>query len=261
GGRSYPELGGRGSGYGLARAAGHGIVAQTPALVPLVTREQWPHALAGVSLPEVRVWIDLAGLRKRDVRGELLFTHQGVSGPAALDISGDVAALLKAHGGDLDEAPLRVEVVRGMRRSAWEAEVERWRSSDGGRTVAALLGRRIPRALAHALSRLASEGGPDLGDAPASSVTREGRRRLAGVLSELPLMVRGTEGFGRAMVTRGGVDLGGVDPRTLGSRKVRGLFFAGEVLDLAGPCGGHNLQWAFSSGRLAGVSAAGFAAD
>lgn len=261
GGRSRPKLGGRGSGYELARAAGHEIVTPTPALVPLLTREEWPRSLAGVSLPDVRVWVDLPKLRKRDVRGEFLFTHRGVSGPAVLDISGAVATLLKGHGGRLDEVPLRVEVVRGMDCATWESEIERWRSTEGGRAVRALLAKRIPRALAAALARLASQGGRDLGETLASSVTREGRRRLARLLSGLPLSIIGTEGFESAMVTRGGVDLDEVDPRTLGSRLVRGLFFAGEVLDLAGPCGGYNLQWAFSSGRLVGTSAAGFVAE
>ena len=256
GGMSYPELGGRGAGYELARSVGHRIVRPTPALVPLVTGESWPHDLAGLSLPDVRVWMDLPRLRKRDVGGEFLFTHRGVSGPAVLDISGELAPLLKAHGGTLDEVPLRVEVVRGMGGDAWEAELDRWRAAEGGATLRRLLARRVPRALAEAVLRMLSGGGPDLGGARASSITREDRLRLAGALAALPLTIVGTEGFERAMVTRGGVDLREVDPRTLASRLVIGLFVAGEVLDLAGPCGGYNLQWAFSSGWLAGASAA-----
>jgi hypothetical protein len=254
GGKSRPNLGGTGSGYELARTAGHCITTSTPALVPLVTDDTWPHALAGLSLADVRVWIDRPKLRKRRTRGALLFTHRGVSGPAVLDISGEVASLLGEHGGEIDGVPLHVEVVRGTDRAAWEAELDEWRSADGGRTVRALLGERIPRALADVIARLASGPESDLGEARASSVTREGRRRLAETLSALPLLVSGTEGFAAAMVTRGGVDLAEVDPRTLASRKAAGLHFAGEVLDLAGPCGGYNLQWAFSSGRLAGLS-------
>jgi hypothetical protein len=261
GGKSYPKLGGGGSGYDLARAAGHEIVTPTPALVGLLTRETWPHAIPGISLPDVRVWIDLPKLRKRDVSGEFLLTHRGVSGPAILNISGEVASLLKKHGGALDEVPLRMEVVRGMGCGAWESEIDKWRSSDGNRSVRALLAMRLPRALADAIPAVAFEHGPDPGDTLVSSITREDRRRLADTLAALPLTITGTEGFERAMVTRGGVALGKVDPRTLGSRLVRGLFFAGEVLDLTGPCGGYNLQWAFSSGRLAGISAAGFATD
>jgi len=256
GGMSYPELGGRGIGYELARSAGHRIVTPTPALVPLVTGESWSHELAGLSLPDVRVWVDLPRLRKRDVGGEFLFTHRGVSGPAALDISGDVAPLLKAHGGTLDEVPLRVEVVRGMDRAAWEIELDEWRSNEGGAMLRGLLARRIPRALSEAVLGLLSRGGSGLGSVRAGSVSQEDRRRLANALASLPLTIVGTEGFERAMVTRGGVDLREVDPRTLASRLVGGLFLAGEVLDLAGPCGGYNLQWAFSSGWLAGPSAA-----
>jgi len=256
GGMSYPEFGGRGTGYELARSVGHRIVAPTPALVPLVPSEAWPHELAGLSLPDVRVWMDLPKLRKRDVGGEVLFTHRGVSGPAILDISGDVAPLLNPHGGSRDEVPLRVEVVRGMDRAAWEFELDEWRSREGRSMLRGLLARRIPRALCEAVLRLLSGGGTDLGSARASSVSREDRRRLADALASLPLTIVGTEGSERAMVTRGGVDLREVDPRTLASRQVGGLFLAGEVLDLAGPCGGHNLQWAFSSGWLAGSSAA-----
>ncbi len=261
GGRSYPKLGGNGSGYDLARSAGHSIVTPTPALVPLVTSETWPHALAGVALADVRVWIDRPKLRRRSVSGAFLFTHRGVSGPAVLDISGELSSLLKEHGGELDEVPLRIELVRGMDRAAWEAEIDEWRSAEGGRTIRALLADRIPRALADAIARLASDPEADIGEERASSVTRDGRRRLAETLSALPLRVSGTEGFAAAMVTRGGVELAEVDPRTLASRKAAGLHFAGEVLDLAGPCGGYNLQWAFASGRLAGASAGGSAVD
>ena len=248
GGRSHPELGATGGGYGLARQAGHTLVEPTPALVPLVTREAWPRRCAGVAVSPVRVWIDLARQSRAGVTGDVLFTHRGVSGPAALDLSGDVAALLAKH----KEVPLRIDLAPGTSAAQWAARFDRWQADSGARTVRGLLDRWLPKSLADAVSAAA---GIDPAMRPAA-VPRTRRRALAEHLAALPLTVIGTEGWDHAMVTRGGVSLKEVDPRTLESRRLPGLFFAGEILDLDGPCGGFNLQWAFSSGRLAGTSSA-----
>jgi hypothetical protein len=216
--------------------------------VPLVTREAWPRRCAGVAVSPVRVWIDLARQSRAGVTGDVLFTHRGVSGPAALDLSGDVAALLAKH----KEVPLRIDLAPGTSAAQWAARFDRWQADSGAKTVRGLLDRWLPKSLADAVSAAA---GIDPAMRPAA-VPRTRRRALAEHLAALPLTVIGTEGWDHAMVTRGGVSLKEVDPRTLESRRLPGLFFAGEILDLDGPCGGFNLQWAFSSGRLAGTSSA-----
>jgi hypothetical protein len=248
GGRSYPDLGATGTGYDLARQAGHTVVGPTPALVPLVTRETWPGGCAGVAVSPARVWIDLARQPRAGVTGDILFTHTGLSGPAVLDLSGDVAALLPKRG----SVPLRVDLAPGTSVAEWSARFDRWQAVGGEKTARALLDRYLPRSLAAAVCVAA--GIHPL--ARPAGITRPQRRTLAEHLAALPLTVTGTEGWASAMVTRGGVGLKEVDPRTLESRRVAGLFFAGEILDLDGPSGGFNLQWAFSSGHLAGESSA-----
>ena len=244
GGRSWPGLGGTGGGYALARQAGHTLVEPVPGLVPLVVGEPWPARLAGVALAGARVWIDRPAFRKAGVAGDVLFTHRGVSGPAVLDLSASVAGLL-AEGGPV---PVCVEPVAGMDADRWAGLLDVWRTSAGRRHVATLLAERLPASVGRMVCELAGVAA----ETPAGRLGAAGRHSLAGTLGRLELTVTGTEGFGVAFVTRGGVSLKEVDPHTLASRRVAGLHFAGEMLDLDGPSGGFNLHWAFASGRLAG---------
>ncbi|HUT34043.1 MAG TPA: NAD(P)/FAD-dependent oxidoreductase [Planctomycetota bacterium] len=247
GGKGYPALGATGTGYRLAEQAGHSIVPPVPALVPLVTAERWVKRVAGVTLPEAEVWVDLAKQRRTTSVGPLLFTHRGLSGPAVLDLSGDVAGLLA----DGSPVPLRVNLAPGTPSATWLARFDAWHRAHGKRLVRTLLAAHLPASLAAEVCRLAG-----CAEARASGATSAQRLALASLISALSFGITATEGFGQAVVTRGGVALKEVDPRTLQSRLRRGLFFAGEVLDLDGPCGGYNLQWAFASGALAGRSAA-----
>lgn len=251
GGKSYPGLGGTDAGYELAAALGHGLVPPVPALAGIALGEAWAGECAGIVLPDVEIGIAEPGGTRR--RGELLFTHRGISGPAALDLSGDVAAALLLRGA----VPLAVDLAPGTSREAWVRRCEEWRRTAGRKRVRTMLGAAMPHALAE---RVASAAGLAR-DAACAHITRESRERLAGAIAALPLTAVGTEGFEKAMATRGGVALCDVDARTLSSRVVRGLFFAGEVLDVDGPCGGWNLQWAFASGRLAGIEAARWVAS
>ena len=248
GGRGYPALGGSGSGYALAAQAGHTILDPRPALVPLVVQETWPRACAGSSATAARVWIHRPGQPRAGTSGDVLFTHRGLSGPAALDLSGDVSDLL-ARG---PTVPIRLCVTPDCGADEWARRFRRWESESPRKTVHNLLDGALPQSLARAL---ALEAGIAR-DARTPEVSSDRRRRLAELLTAAPLTVTATEGFARAMVTRGGVRLAEVRPETLESRLVPGLYFAGEVLDLDGPSGGFNLQWAFSSGHLAGRSAA-----
>lgn len=248
GGRSYRELGATGEGYEMARQAGHAIVEPVPALVPLLTREKWVRGCAGVSVAEAHVRIDLPGFGGRADVGGLLFTHRGISGPAALDVSGEVSALLAGHR----TVPVSINLAPGTPVSEWLERFRAWQKAEGKKRVHNLLGRYLPASLAGAVCGQIEDGGR----LRAAEFSKRHRLALAGLISSLPLTVTGTEGFANAMVTRGGVSLDEVNPRLLESRIVKGLYFAGEILDVDGPCGGFNLQWAFSSGHLAGLSAA-----
>ncbi|NLX13590.1 MAG: aminoacetone oxidase family FAD-binding enzyme [Phycisphaerales bacterium] len=247
GGRSWPRLGGTGGGYALAEQAGHKLVEPLPALVPLVTRETWPSRLAGVSLSNARVRIDHAGQSRVGLVGDVLFTHRGLSGPVALDLSGTVAGLLRRYG----TVSLRIALIAGMNASRWAERLDEWRKETGRRGIASMLREYLPASMGSLLVELAGVKERT----PVAQLTAGQRDTLADLLGGIELTVTDTEGFETAFVTRGGVVLGEVRPDTLESRRLPGLYLAGELLDLDGPCGGYNLQWAFASGYLAGRSA------
>ena len=257
GGCGYPALGSNGSGFDLAAAVGHTLVRPVPALVPLVTVEDWPRELAGIVLDPARVRCDATGRDRHAHVGPLLFTHRGVSGPPALDVSGAVAERLacaegaagtQAGGNAPRGVMLRVAWRADRDTAAWRALFDHWRETHGGRALHNLLAGELPVRLAQTLCRLAGAA-----DVAAARARRAQLDQLAGWCGDAPLEIAGTEGWEQAMVTRGGVAWDEVNPRTLESRRASGLFFAGEVLDADGPCGGYNLTWAFASGRLAGT--------
>jgi hypothetical protein len=227
GGQSVPKTGSDGSGYALARAFGHTVTPTFPALVPLVVeRGHWITALSGTSVDaELSVKLPTGRVLHRE-RGSMLFTHFGISGPVVLDISRHWLANLPAT--------LHANFLPG----------ETFESVD-----AALMGnpsflrRRLPDRLAAQL-------------APPGRWTREDRRRIAHDAVDFMLPIMGDRGFDYAEVTAGGVPLSEVDVRTMASRVRERLFLCGEILDVDGKIGGYNFQWAWASGRLAGMSAA-----
>lgn len=247
----YPALGGNDSGYALARSVGHTMAPLAPALVPIITRERWPGELAGVSLTDVRVWVDLPGHSKEGMRGDLLFTHNGISGPAVLDMSGGIAKLLTKQFA----VPMRIEILPRETLAQTLERFDTWRSGSGKKQMANLLaeGCGLPHSFVKQLLTLAGAE-PEVIAAELPAATRD---QLVNLLHSLPLTARDTEGFKRSMVVRGGIALRDITSETLESEKLWGLHFAGEVLDIDGPCGGFNLQWAFASGWLAGLAAAG----
>ena len=242
GGLSYPKTGTSGDGYALAGALGHGLVEPVPGLVPLVVEAKWVRGLAGITLPDVRLRFPGDGEEDEGARGPLLFTHMGFSGPVALDLGGRIAR----HRG---------RILLGI---DWRPDVTpesldqclRFRSASGNRTVKRQITRWVPERLAAALLDLA--GIPPA--RPSSNLRQEERRALVHVLKATRVEVAGTRGFSRAEVTAGGIPLPEVDSETLASRRVPGLYLAGEVLDYDGPVGGYNLQAAFSTGKAAGLA-------
>lgn len=248
GGKSYPRLGGGEGGYQLARQSGHTIIPPVPALVPLLCEENWPGTCTGLSLPDVLIRLPDSEGRSIEARGALLFTHRGLSGPAVLNLSGEIATRLATA----ERVPIEIRLQADRTPRNWEEEWACARQEAGRRSALTVLAGQLPRSLASLLlQQTAIQPGT-----PIARLTRTETARLNHWLDRCPLTIRGTEGFERAMVTRGGVSVDDVNARTLESRLVTGLYFAGEVLDVDGPCGGYNLQWAFSSGRLAGLQAA-----
>lgn len=243
GGASYPETGSTGDGYRFARALGHTVVEPRPALAPVEPEPYTFADLSGVSVSDAGLRVVRDGRQVAAGRGDLLFTHRGLSGPGVLDLSRDlrpgdrliVSFVAIPSPETLDERLVRLCAERGSARLP---------------TVLAPLG--LPERL---LRRLIAETGlPE--ETTGARLDRNGRRRLVGVLGGLSFAVDRIGSFSVAMTTAGGVALDEVNPKTMESRLVPNLFFAGEVLDIDGDTGGYNLQAAFSTGALAAATIA-----
>lgn len=240
GGLSVPATGSDGFGLELARGLGHTVRDTYPALTPLVAEPPIHAHLAGLSL-DVRLEAP-TGRRRVVSEGGFLFTHHGYSGPAVLDLS-HLAVRSRLMGG-----PRQALSVAWSREGAeaWDARL----TQRSARSVLAAVRERLPARLAE---QLVGEAGVVL-ECQLAQLTRGLRRRLVGLLSRYPLPWTGDEGYRKAEVTGGGVALEEVDPATLESRRHRGLYFCGEVLDAFGPIGGYNFAWAWATGRTAGMA-------
>lgn len=241
GGASAPHLGSDGSGFRLAESLGYSIVPPVPALTSLATQEDWPKELAGLTIPHVVLRIRGARGSEAVESGSLLFTHKGISGPCALNLSGRVARRLR------QKKPVHLEL--GLAVPA--PDFDHGRKTMGSALVLTRLAREIPRALAQTLLELS--GIPPRTSFAHLSATQqcELQRRL----KALWLTVDRTGDFSESMVTAGGIALREVNPENLEGKRTSQLYFAGEILDLDGPTGGWNLHWAFCSGYLAGSAA------
>jgi predicted Rossmann fold flavoprotein len=237
GGLSLPKTGSDGHGLEMARALGHSIVPTTPALVPLVLEGRLHARLSGVA-HEAELTVRAAGKTVRR-RGSLLWTHFGVSGPVALDVS---RAWLRARL-EGSAAVLEASFVPGTPFEKLEEQIlDRARDSPRLGVARALSG-LVPTAVAEAFVEEAGAAP----DTPLGRLRREDRRRLVASLVARTLPVSGSRGYAFAEATAGGVPLAEVDPRTMESRVRPGLFLAGEMLDVDGRIGGFNFQWAWSS--------------
>jgi hypothetical protein len=246
GGQSYPGCGTTGDGYGMVARLGHTIVPPRPALVPVTVAVSWVAELRGVTLPDVTVRIVEADQTLAARRGSLLFAHFGLSGPVILDVSRVVS------GHPRPEAlALEIDLLPRFAEPALDEYLRVETAAAGKKQLAAVLAIHLPRRLCETL--LSAAGLP--ADRKAAALSRVDRARLVGGVKRLRLPVTGTLGFGKAEVTAGGVALEEVESRSLRSKRVPGLFLAGEVLDLDGPIGGYNFQAAWSTGWLAGQSA------
>jgi predicted Rossmann fold flavoprotein len=247
GGASYPGTGSSGDGYKLAALAGHKIVPPLPAVVPLTLEGNLHRDLAPLAFDNVR-----ATLKKNDKviaesEGDILFTPWGATGPAALALSKTTAA--NAGKGRME---LIVNFALGATAVDVDFKLMRKFKSDGRRFVVTALSELLPRRAAVAITKYA--GLPD--DRRCAHVTAEERALLVELLAECRFRVTGTRPIAEAMVTAGGVALSEVDPKTMESKKVKGLYISGELLDLDAGTGGYNLQSAFSTGYVAGCSMA-----
>ena len=249
GGASYPSTGSTGDGYALAEATGHKVEEPLPSLVPIETKESWPATLMGLTLKNVRLSAYQAGGKKEKCiyseMGEMLMTHFGVSGPLVLTLSG----LLPR---DLSSVRLSIDLKPALDAQTLDARLVRDFRELSRKQLSAVMDGLVPHNLGQQLLVLAKISGA----APVHSVTAEQRHALVELLKNVPLTPRRLRGFDEAIVTRGGVCVKDVNPSTMESKRLPGLYFAGELLDVDATTGGFNLQIAFSTGALAGQSAA-----
>ena len=244
GGLSLPKTGSDGGGYGLARHLGHSLTPTTPALVPLILDGDFHAGLSGIA-HEVTLTVLVEGCKPVRVRGPLLWTHFGVSGPAVLDAS------RHWHHARIEQRGVTISVsfLPDDDFNSAEEKLLGQVSSQPKVYLRNALATLLPARLGDAiLTKLGIDGGVSM-----AQVTRDARRALVRALLEWPMAVRDSRGYGYAEVTAGGVPLSEIDPGSMASRKCPGLYLVGEILDVDGRIGGFNFQWAWSSSYVAAI--------
>jgi predicted Rossmann fold flavoprotein len=246
GGQSYPTTGSTGDGWDFAEATGHMTKPAIPALTPIETVETWPYELSGLSLKNVR--LTAPGPKKKPLYselGEMLLTHFGISGPLALSASSYLPEESKGAKLILDLKPALTDEQLDQRLLRDFKEMSR-------KQIISVMDGLAPHALAMEILGLCGIAPTQ----PVNGVTQEMRASIIKNIKRIELTVKRLRPLTEAIVTRGGVSVKDVNPSTMGSKKIAGLYFAGETLDIDALTGGFNLQLAFSTGALAGSSAA-----
>ena len=250
GGMSYPSTGSTGDGYRFAKENGHSVTPLKASLAGLTIDETWPRLLQGLSLKNVRVQAKAGKKAIYDELGEMLFTHFGVSGPLIIELSSHMPDDFGCVNVTLDMKPALDSEQIDLRLQREFAENTR-------KQLSSVLMALMPARMGPVFAQLCGM----TPETPVNQITREQRLTIGRMLKALRLRVTGTRPIEEAIVTRGGVEVKEILPGTMMSRRQEGLFFAGEVIDVDAHTGGFNLQIAFSTGALAGKSAAAYALE
>ncbi|MDO5575127.1 MAG: NAD(P)/FAD-dependent oxidoreductase [bacterium] len=245
GGCSYPACGSTGDGYRFAVSAGHKVTDRQPALVPLVIEEKWIQELQGLSLKNVAVCISKNHKKRYEGFGEMLFTHYGVSGPLILSASSHITQEMYGDG-----LKLSIDLKPALSEQQLDERVQRDFMENQNRQFKNALNKLLPAKLIPVVIQMSGIGE----DRQINGITHEERGRLVHILKHLEMTVTGTRGFEEAIITRGGISLKEINPATMESKIVKGLYFIGEVLDIDALTGGFNLQIAWSTAYAAGNS-------
>jgi predicted Rossmann fold flavoprotein len=255
GGKSRPETGSTGDGFIWARKLGHTVIEPSVSLVPLKVKDTWIKDLAGITLPEVKITVLQNGARQnKPIKGKILFTHVGVSGPTILNLSKDIGELLK-YG----EVFISVDVLPNIDQAALDAKLNTLFRTEINKKLKNCLGMiggeevTLPTALIKTIIGISGVSG----ETPAHSVTKEDRRKILAILKGLTMQISGLLGTDKAIVTSGGVALTEIDPRTMQSRIHPNLYLVGDMLHIDRPSGGYSLQLCWTTGYVAGTDAGG----
>ena len=246
GGKAYPGTGSTGAGYRWVEKLGHTTTKLRPALVPLKIKEDWPKKLQGLSLKNVELKVFQNGKKKDSRFGELLFTHFGLSGPIVLDLSGHIGELLERG---------TIKLTLDLKPALHEQVLDKRIQSDFTKYANKFFKNSLDDLLPQKIIPLIIEFSGIDPLKKVHEIKKEERQKLARLLKNLEMQVLSLLGFESAIVTSGGVSLREIDSKTMKSKIIDNLFFAGEIINLHGPTGGYNLQICWSSGYLAGQSA------
>jgi predicted Rossmann fold flavoprotein len=248
GGKSYPATGSTGDGYRLAESAGHTIIPARPALVPLEVKGDLPARLEGLDLKNINVSLFIDGKKKAEDFKEIMFTDFGMSGPAILSLSKMAVDAIRLR----QAVEISIDLKPALDYNQLDHRLLRDIKEHGNQQYKALLKGLLPRKLIPVFAELTKI--PE--DLIIHQLTADQRKRLRNILKDFRFVITGYRDFNEAVITAGGVSIKEIDPNTLESKLIRGLYFAGEVIDIDADTGGFNLQAAFSTGYLAGKSAA-----
>lgn len=245
GGLSYPLTGSTGDGYRFAGECGHSVAPCMPSLVPVEVRESWAGGLMGLSLRNVRLSVYQGKKRLYEDFGEMLFTHYGVSGPLVISASSYVGPKLKKQ-----ELKIEIDLKPALDEEQLDQRVQRDFEENQNRQFKNALGKLFPSKLVPVMVELSGINP----EKKVNVISREERLRFVYLIKHLTLTVTGLRDYDEAIITKGGVKTKEIDPGTMESKLVKGLYFAGEVLDLDALTGGFNLQIAWSTAYAAGSS-------
>lgn len=247
GGVSYKKTGSSGDGFCIAKKLGHTVIDLSPALIPLQVEEPWIKTLQGISLKEVRISIQCGNKNIVSPTGELIFTHFGISGPLVLDVSSTIVSEL-AHN---KKVMLSIDFIPGVNQEQLSTRLLSEFNIGRNLQIQSIIKSFLPQRLASVVMQLLDV---DL-CTRVHQITKKERFFIAHLLKCFPLTILGSLSIDEAMVTNGGISTKEINAKTMESRLVPGLYFAGEIIDGCGKSGGYNLQQAFSTGYLAGENA------
>ncbi len=245
GGYSYPSTGSDGDGHSFARENGINVTKCSPALVPFIAKEEWVKELQGLSLRNCKVSLMDGECCIYSDFGELLFTHFGVSGPTVLSASSYVVELIKKK-----ELKLIIDLKPALNEQQLDERILRDFKENINRNFANSLDKLLPKSM---IGVVVARSGISP-DAKVNEITKEQRKNLVRLIKEFDITLTGLRGFNEAIITHGGIDVKEINPQTMESKKIKKLYFAGEILDVDALTGGFNLQIAWSTGYLAGLS-------
>jgi predicted Rossmann fold flavoprotein len=244
GGKAYPSTGSTGSGYQWAKKIGHKIIDPKPALTPIKVKESWIKELQGLSLKNVEVSIIQNNKKQESRFGEMLFTCFGVTGPIILDLSKKINQLLQKN-----QVFLKIDLKPALDLTILDKRLQR--DFKGNQTFKNYLPSLVPRKLKNIIIKITNINP----DKKIGQINKQERKKIINFLKNFNLTVKEPAGFNHAIITTGGIDLAEIEGKTMQSKLIENLFFAGEIIDLDGPTGGYNLQICWTTGYLAGINA------